>query len=595
MVRLSIRNGKLGAAWLTREEGKNLLATGFYDGEKIDPEAQVVRDEFLRGYHTKTPVFTGFFVWLTFLIIPKNAREPIFWRKCLSLKCVIIYAHCMKIFVYLLSLILVPTFFFLSGAVLASEARAQSPQLIKGESSQAVYYLYEGKRYAFPNEQIFFSWYGDFSNIGILSEGQLASIPLGGNVTYRPGTRMVKITTDPRVYAVSENAVLRWVTSEAVARALYGENWARAIDDVPDALFVNYQIGDPIQTLDQFHVSEETARNPLFMPRRQSQAPTQPTVPSSSAVPILGGSTSTASVPLNPVIAATRTTSAALQELFNISATQPLRAEEYCSRETDVRQEYPGFFDQGRQRTLRSSDGRSIRLFIRTPDDSGEKAALADEGLRIIERMLPIYERWFGPYPCDNIYVNAFSNAAFGGPGFINVGGSGGVNVPDLLGHEFTHSYFHSSMSYSWLAEGAAQFLPSVNRYEQMSQGTITPREMYGDFPVFDFTFNDFISRWMNTWSRRSIEQSGATVSTRICDVEEDYTKASPLGKLFMQDTYLAIGQENYLRATETLYKAYRTTKRKNTYYDIFRTIQYFTPENTPASFLYGVRQKLCL
>lgn len=51
MVRLSIRNGKLGAGWLTCEEGKNLLATGFYDGEKIDSETQKVRHEFLRGYH----------------------------------------------------------------------------------------------------------------------------------------------------------------------------------------------------------------------------------------------------------------------------------------------------------------------------------------------------------------------------------------------------------------------------------------------------------------------------------------------------------------------------------------------------------------
>lgn len=266
--------------------------------------------------------------------------------------------------------------------------------------------------------------------------------------------------------------------------------------------------------------------------------------------------------------------------------TQPLPAEENCYSETAVRHDYPGFFDHGRQRELGSIDGRTIRIFIHTPDDGAENAALADTGLQIIERALPIDERWFGAYPCNNIYVNAFSDDAFATPGFINIGGQNGVNSADILGHEFAHSYFHSSVSYSWFAEGAAQFLPSLNKHQQPAQGIITPRQMYGDFPVFDFTFNDFVSHWLNNWSKQSIEQSGATVNTRICDVDEDYAKGSPLGKLFMQNAYLAIGQENYLRAMATLYKRYRTTNEKNTYYDIFKTIQYFTPENTPRLFL---------
>ena len=58
---------------------------------------------------------------------------------------------------------------------------------------------------------------------------------------------MVKITTDPKTYVVDANNVLRWVPSEAAAVALYGANWNQMIDDLPDAFFADYTIGDPIK------------------------------------------------------------------------------------------------------------------------------------------------------------------------------------------------------------------------------------------------------------------------------------------------------------------------------------------------------------
>jgi hypothetical protein len=57
---------------------------------------------------------------------------------------------------------------------------------------------------------------------------------------------MVKIMSDPHVYAVARGGVLRWVTSEAVAARLFGSGWNKMIDDVSDAFFVNYTLGAPI-------------------------------------------------------------------------------------------------------------------------------------------------------------------------------------------------------------------------------------------------------------------------------------------------------------------------------------------------------------
>jgi len=120
---------------------------------------------------------------------------------------------------------------------------------IKGRTSPAVYFCgADGKRHAFPNQKIHDSWYGgDFAGVVSVSDESLAQVGLGANVKYRPGVRMVKIQTDPKVYAVDANGVLRWVSTEAVAVSLYGANWNQLIDDVPDSFFADYTIGAPIE------------------------------------------------------------------------------------------------------------------------------------------------------------------------------------------------------------------------------------------------------------------------------------------------------------------------------------------------------------
>lgn len=120
---------------------------------------------------------------------------------------------------------------------------------IKGASSAAVYYCgRDGKRHAFPNQRIHDSWYSGFAGVVTLSDAQLANVQLGASVTYRPGVRMVKITTDPKVYAVAANGTLRWVPDEWTAKRLYGNDWNKKVDDLSDAFFADYSIGEPVPT-----------------------------------------------------------------------------------------------------------------------------------------------------------------------------------------------------------------------------------------------------------------------------------------------------------------------------------------------------------
>lgn len=131
---------------------------------------------------------------------------------------------------------------------IGTAAAASAGDLIKASTPAVYYYAADGKRYVFPNEKTYFSWFKDFSSVKTISDADLANIMIGGNVTIRPGTKLVKITTDPKVYAVTLGGVLHWVQSEAVATALYGSNWAQRVVDVPDSFFVNYSVGSSIAT-----------------------------------------------------------------------------------------------------------------------------------------------------------------------------------------------------------------------------------------------------------------------------------------------------------------------------------------------------------
>jgi hypothetical protein len=156
-----------------------------------------------------------------------------------------------KIFSYFVALMTIVSSVSFGSLGFANAAVASSVvagDLIKASGQAVYYYAANGKRYVFPNEKTYFTWYKDFSAVKTITDAELAAISIGGNVTYRAGTRLIKITTDPKVYAVSPTGILHWVESEAVAKSLYGDNWATRIDDVPDPFFVNYTVGSSVAT-----------------------------------------------------------------------------------------------------------------------------------------------------------------------------------------------------------------------------------------------------------------------------------------------------------------------------------------------------------
>ena len=90
--------------------------------------------------------------------------------------------------------------------------------LIRRSGSTVYYFGPDGRRYVFPNDKTYFTWFSDFSKVKQILDGGGTIPSARQNITYRPGRKMVKITTDPRTYVVDRAAVLRHVATQSWPR-----------------------------------------------------------------------------------------------------------------------------------------------------------------------------------------------------------------------------------------------------------------------------------------------------------------------------------------------------------------------------------------
>ncbi|MFH1711660.1 MAG: hypothetical protein ABH846_00280 [Patescibacteria group bacterium] len=171
---------------------------------------------------------------------------------------------------------------------LSSLSSIQPGDLFRGETHSAVYFMgTDGFRYVFPNQKTFDTWYeGDFSSVKFISDADLTKVQMGGNATYKPGYKMVKIQSNPDTYAVSKGGELRHVTSEAIAIDLYGSNWNTKIDDVPDGFFSNYYIGSAINSAGEFSVSGQLAAATSINADKSLVAPVNMSITDSGYSPV---------------------------------------------------------------------------------------------------------------------------------------------------------------------------------------------------------------------------------------------------------------------------------------------------------------------
>ncbi len=145
--------------------------------------------------------------------------------------------------VFTLTVVLTTIAWSMGAAVLvpvASAVTLTAGDLIKASGAAVYFYAADGKRYTFPTQSTYTTWFTGFGKVKTITDDELSAIDLAGNVVVRPGTKLVKITTVKKVFAVGAKGMLYHVADEPTAKALFGDNWAKRVTDVPDGFWTNY-------------------------------------------------------------------------------------------------------------------------------------------------------------------------------------------------------------------------------------------------------------------------------------------------------------------------------------------------------------------
>lgn len=105
------------------------------------------------------------------------------------------------------------------------------------------YYLgADQKRYIFPTVGTFKSWFGDREVTAEKTLEEVGEITIGGNVTYKPGSRLITTESVTEVFYIAPGGILRPINA-TLAEKLYGVDWKNMIDDLENHYFTNYKIG----------------------------------------------------------------------------------------------------------------------------------------------------------------------------------------------------------------------------------------------------------------------------------------------------------------------------------------------------------------
>ncbi len=132
--------------------------------------------------------------------------------------------------------------------------------LITSDNKRYFWYGSDRKRYVFPTAGTFNSWYpaGEPIKVYEISDSQLSSIPIGGNVTYKPGVKLIKLPDYPKIFAIEKKSIVRVFENNEIIAKLYGGSWRDFyLDIIPEGYFTNYVLGSPITSANDYNVEKQ--------------------------------------------------------------------------------------------------------------------------------------------------------------------------------------------------------------------------------------------------------------------------------------------------------------------------------------------------
>lgn len=110
------------------------------------------------------------------------------------------------------------------------------------DTGDLYFHAADGKRYVFPDINIFKSWFGEqnLDQFEAQTKEKLYETGLGGNVTLRPGTLMMT-ETDPKIYYITGNGQMKIFGNLTLLEKLYGKDYKSKIVTIPNFYFTQYE------------------------------------------------------------------------------------------------------------------------------------------------------------------------------------------------------------------------------------------------------------------------------------------------------------------------------------------------------------------
>lgn len=140
---------------------------------------------------------------------------------------------------------------------------------IRSPGFETVYFVgSDGKRHPLWDRQTFFTWNDSWDDVTWVTDATLPTLPLGEALPPKPGVVLVKVQSDPRVYAAESGgdpwrATLREIAAEEVAAATYGALWQAYVIDVEPTLFSHYERGETIVSVEPVDLGSMKTRESL--------------------------------------------------------------------------------------------------------------------------------------------------------------------------------------------------------------------------------------------------------------------------------------------------------------------------------------------
>ena len=118
------------------------------------------------------------------------------------------------------------------------------------ENGSVYYFAADEKRYIFPTPETYISWFGTQTPGRTMALEEMQDIPLGGNVTVRPGT-LISTPSDPKIYLVKQGGAIAPVDN-SVLKEIYGKKYEEKVLSIQNYYFTNYIYDEPITSVENY-------------------------------------------------------------------------------------------------------------------------------------------------------------------------------------------------------------------------------------------------------------------------------------------------------------------------------------------------------